>query len=295
MQDEVGVLEKSRGVAAGLMQPAWLPPIWIGSLLLLGFGPTLLKMGGTWFNDSLNMEHGPLVAPVAAYMVWQKWDKLKQIPAAPTAWGLVLVFLGVFQSVVAKAMQGLWGSEIGFLFCLAGCILTFRGAVTLRELAHPLVLLLLMIAPPMYFYGSMTLQLQLLASRVAEVSLESLGYSVLREGNILELVGERLSVAEACSGIRSLLALTFMCATYSYFWVPKNRIRVFLMMSVIPIAILCNSGRIVLTGIVSQYNRELAHGVLHATFGYASLIIGAFLILAFHRCLVLIETRRRYA
>jgi exosortase len=295
MQDEVGVLEKSRGVGLGLVQPGWLPAIWIGSLLLVGFGPTLLKMGGTWFNDSLNMEHGPLVAPVAAYMVWQKWDKLKRIPQSPTMWGLVLVFWGVLQSVVSKATQQLWGSEMGFLICLVGCILTLYGFQMVREIAYPLVLLLIMIAPPAYIYERLTLQLQLLASRLAEVFLEFFGYSVLREGNILELVGERLAVAEACSGIRSLMALLFMCATYCYFWVSSNRIRGLLLVAVIPIAIICNSGRIVLTGIVGQYNRELAHGMLHATFGYVSLILGAVLVIGFHRFIGIFERRHRHA
>jgi exosortase len=196
MQDEVGVLEKPRDVGA-LAAPGWLPAIWIGSLLLVGFGPILLRMGGTWFNDSLNMEHGPLVAPVAAYMVWQKWDKLKLIPRSPSMWGLVVVTWGVLQSFISKATQQLWGGETGFLICLVGCILALYGFQMVRELAYPLVLLLIMIAPPAYVYEKLTLQLQLLASRLAEVCLETLGYSVLREGNILELVGERLAVAEA--------------------------------------------------------------------------------------------------
>jgi exosortase len=294
MPDEVGVLEKSRGVGA-LVQPGWLPAIWIGCLLLVGFGPTLLRMGGTWFNDSLNMEHGTLVVPVAAYMVWHKWDTLRRIPRAPTTWGLVLVFWGVLQSFVSKATQQLWGSEMGFLICLVGCILALYGFRMVRELAYPLALLLIMIAPPAYIYERLTLQLQLLASRLAEVSLETLGYSVLREGNILELVGERLAVAEACSGIRSLMALLFLCATYSYFWVSQNRIRGLLLVAVIPIAIICNSGRIVLTGVVGQYNRELAHGMLHATFGYVSLILGAILVVAFHRCIGIFERRYRHA
>jgi exosortase len=294
MENEAGVLEKPRGVGA-LALPAWLPAIWIGSLLLVGFGPILLRMGGTWFNDSLNMEHGPLVAPVAAYMVWQKWDILKRIPRSPTMWGLVLVFWGVLQSFISKATQQLWGSETGFLICLVGCIMALYGFQMVRELAYPLVLLLIMIAPPAYVYEKLTLQLQLLASRLAEVCLETLGYSVLREGNILELVGERLAVAEACSGIRSLMALLFLCGTYSYFWVSRNRIRALLLVAVIPIAIICNAGRIVLTGIVGQYNRELAHGMLHATFGYVSLILGAVLVIAFHRGIGIFERKYRHA
>ena len=131
-----------------------------------------------------------------------------------------------------------------------------------------------MIAPPSFINERVTLQLQLMASRLGEVSLEALGFSVLREGNILEMVGEKLAVAEACSGIRSLMALIFLAVVYNFFFVPQKKFRVILLASVIPIAILCNAGRIVATGVVGQYNRELAHGMLHATFGYFGLALG---------------------
>jgi exosortase len=140
-----------------------------------------------------------------------------------------------------------------------------------------------MIAPPTFIYERITLPLQMLASRLGEVSLEAAGYSVLREGNILELVGERLAVEEACSGIRSLVALFFLCLIYCYFFVPRKSIRAILLLSAIPIAIVTNAGRIFATGVLGQYDRELAHGVLHPALGHASLISAAVLCVLLHR------------
>src|SRR4029077_1514004 len=87
-----------------------------------------------------------------------------------------------------------------------------------RELAFPLLLLLFMIPIPSVIYNQITFPLQLFASRVAEFVLGVIGIPVLRDGNILELASQRLSVAEACSGIRSLLSLTFLSVVYAYFF-----------------------------------------------------------------------------
>ena len=114
-----------------------------------------------------------------------------------------------------------------------------------------------MVAPPTFMFARLTLSLQLLASRLGEACLETLGYSVLREGNILELVGIKLSVEEACSGIRSLMAIIFMCVLYNYFFVEGRSMKALILVMAIPIAILGNAVRIVATGIASQYNPAL--------------------------------------
>jgi exosortase len=142
-----------------------------------------------------------------------------------------------------------------------------------RELVYPLCTLVLMIAPPVMIYDRLTLDLQLLASRLGESSLEALGYSVMREGNILELVGTKLSVEEACSGIRSLFSILFMCTLYNFFFVSGARLKAIILVMAIPIAILGNAGRILATGIASQYNRDLIQGVSHETFGYISVVV----------------------
>src|SRR6266849_9972062 len=130
-----------------------------------------------------------------------------------------------------------------------------------------------MTAPPSCVYESLTLSLQLLASRLGEVCLEALGYSVVREGNILELVGMKLSVVEACSGIRSLLSILFMCTLYDYFFVRGSLMRTLILVMAAPVAILGNAGRIVATGMASQHNPELIHGAAHDAFGYVSIVV----------------------
>jgi exosortase len=121
---------------------------------------------------------------------------------------------------------------------------------------------------PGFVLERVTLPLQFLASSLAEHSLEWLSYSVLREGNILHLPGLTLSVAEACSGLRSLLALTFMAQAYVYLFDERPWMRAVIAACVIPIAVFANSIRIVMSAVAGSYHKEWAEGQFHASTGW---------------------------
>jgi exosortase len=261
----------------------------VGILLITAFWPILVSMYGSWFDEHAYMEHGILVIPAAAYMVWTNRSKLNQIPPQPSAWGVLLLLIGAMQAILGIAAHWTWVSRTAFLVSLVGSIMALHGLRMVRELAYPLCTLILMIAPPTFVYENLTLSLQLLASRLGEISLEALGYSVVREGNILELVGTKLSVEEACSGIRSLLSILFMCTLYDYFFVRGNLMRTMILVMAVPVAILGNAARILATGIASQYNRELIHGAAHETFGYVSVVIAGVGCIVLHLVMLRIQ------
>jgi exosortase len=254
----------------------------LGVLLLIAFWPILVGIYGTWFNPDTFMEHGILVIPAAAYMAWTKKDKLKTIPRRPSGWGVLLLLGGALQALFALVAQWIWVGRMAFLVSLVGYIATVFGWRIVRELTYPLCTLILMIAPPSFIFARLTLSLQLLASRLGELALEALGYSVLREGNILEMVGIKLSVEEACSGIRSLLAIFFMCVLYNYFFVQGRSMKTLLVLMAIPIAILGNAVRIVATGVAGQYNPALVSGATHEAFGYVTVVAAALGVVALH-------------
>jgi exosortase len=284
--EKTAVLVKASPKDATHLQGAWILGGWLALLLGVAYLHTLQGVAGSWFDEAINMEHGIFVPFAAAYMVWMKQDELKRLPLVPSWLGVGAVLGATLLFFLSTVAQWVWVGRVSFLAGLVGCIWAVCGFQFLRHLAYPLCTLVLMIAPPSFVIERVTLQLQLLASRLGEVSLEALGFSVLREGNILEMVGEKLAVAEACSGIRSLMALIFLAVVYNFFFVTQKRIRLILLASVIPIAILCNAGRIVATGVVGQYDRALAHGMLHATFGYFGLALGAILLFGLHRLLI---------
>jgi exosortase len=153
-----------------------------------------------------------------------------------------------------------------------------------------LFLLLFMIRIPAIVYTQITFPLQLLASSLAELTLGILGIPVLREGNVLELPSQKLSVVEACSGIRSLLSLSFVSLVYGYFFEKKTGLRVVLFLATVPIAIAANALRVTVTGVLSEYKREWAEGAFHAAEGWVIFMIALVLLVGFHRGLGSVNT-----
>ena len=250
--------------------------------LVIGFWPILVGMYGSWFDPGAYMEHGILVIPAAAYMVWTKWDQLKTVPLRPSAWGFALVICGALQAGLGELAHWVWVSRVSFLVSLVGCMVLLYGWKMIQETVYPLCTLLLMIAPPTFLLARLTLSLQLLASRLGEFCLEMFGYSVFREGNVLEMVGIKLSVEEACSGIRSLMAILFMAVLYNYFFVKGKSMKSLILLFSVPIAILGNAARIVATGIAGQYDPSLAGGAAHETMGYVSVAVAALGCMGMH-------------
>ncbi|MDL5050779.1 exosortase/archaeosortase family protein [Oscillatoria amoena NRMC-F 0135] len=177
--------------------------------VLAANAPVVAGLGKTWWISYSEMGHGFLAPPLALYIAWLKKDHLRELPVAGAPAGLFLTISAMLLILVSHLAQWIFFSQIGLWLLLVGAIWYLLGWQWLKALRFSIFLLALAIPPPSFLYTRVTFEMQLLASRMGELGLEGLGYSVLREGNILHLPGERLSVAEACSGIRSLVTLVF--------------------------------------------------------------------------------------
>ena len=175
--------------------------------------------------------------------------------------------------------------RFAFLLTLVGIVWLLGGTLILKKMAFPLVLLFFMIPIPVILYNRITFPLQILASKLAAGALSILGVPVMREGNILELPSQRLSVVEACSGIRSLLSLTFLSLVYGYFFEKRKWIRWALFLATIPIAIVANGSRVTFTGILSQVKPEYAEGFFHESTGWVIFMVALFILVLFHQAI----------
>jgi exosortase len=160
---------------------------------------------------------------------------------------------------------------------------TLGGTLLLRKLAFPLFLLFFMVPIPAVIYNRITFPLQLLASRLADDALTIMQVPVIREGNVLELPNQKLNVVEACSGIRSLLSLTFLSLVYGYFFERKTWVRAVLFFSTIPIAIVANGSRVTLTALFTQIKAELAEGFFHEAQGWVIFMIALIILIVWHQ------------
>ena len=273
----------------------WAKIAWFGALVAACYGPVIAALFRQWGNDE-DMGHGFFVPVVAGYIVWQRRDELLAITPKPNWRGLLVVIFGAVQMTVAALGAELFSSRTAMLITLVGIVWTLGGNEILRKLAFPLFLLLFMIPIPGVVYNQLTFPLQILASKLADGALTLLGVPVLREGNILDLANQRLSVVEACSGIRSLLSLTFLSLVYGYFFEKRRWVRAVLFFSTIPIAIVANGSRVTLTGLLSEIKPELAEGFFHESTGWVIFMIALGILVIFHQLVVrtarFVESRR---
>jgi exosortase len=261
---------------------SWIAIAWFGALLIIAYYPILKHLVEQWSYDP-DVGHGFFVPLVAGYIAWTRRDRLMALEWKPAWWGLALMALGAVQAYIGLLGAELFLQRTAFLETLVGLLLVLGGTALLRELAFPLLLLPFMIPIPGVVYNQITFPLQLFASRVAETLLGTLfNVPVLREGNVLVLASQTLSVAEACSGIRSLLSLSFLSLVYGYFFESRVWLRVALFIGVLPIAILANAGRVTITGLLSERDPELARGFFHELEGFVIFAIAFAMLFILH-------------
>ncbi len=264
---------------------SWTSVAWFGALLLVCYGPVLLALVKNWYIDP-DMGHAFFVPAIAAYIAWQKWPETTGLKAAPNWWGLALVLYGALQFYIGTLGAENFLSRTSFVITLTGIVLLLGGREYVRIFAFPLFLLIFMIPIPAILYNRITFPLQILATEAADAALGLMGYPVLREGNILELPSQRLDVVEACSGIRSLLSLTFLSLVYGYFFEKKAWIRTVLFLSTIPIAIVANAARVTMTGMLSEIRPDLAEGFFHEFQGWVIFMIALAIMVGVHQILI---------
>ncbi len=233
-----------------------------------------------WATDD-NYSHGFLVIPVALFLAWERRDALAAAPSRPSPLGL-LVILGSLLLLGAGTLGAeMFLTRVAIVGVLVGAVLFVLGWTHLRLLAFPLAFLLLMIPLPALLFNQVALPLQLLASKVGEAGLETFGVPVLREGNVMILANTTLEVAEACSGIRSLVSLLTLGVVYAYFMDSRPWVRWLLTLATIPIAVLTNGLRVAGTGLAAhRYGPEAAQGFLHGFSGWLVFVVALALLFA---------------
>jgi len=246
-----------------------------------------------WIIDD-NYSHGFLIVPIALYFVWERRQKLKEAGRGSSYWGFAVVL-----GSMAVLLAGMLGSElfltrVSMLGTIAGIILYLFGWNYLKILALPIAFLLLMIPIPTILFNQIAFPLQLLASRVGETALLLAGVPVLREGNVIHLASTSLEVAEACSGIRSLISLLTLGIVYGYFTDSRVWVRVVLALGTIPIAIAANGIRVAGTGIAAHYyGAQAAEGFFHSFSGWIIFVAAFILMFILYRILCLLAPKRR--
>ena len=266
-------------------------------LMLIGwlYVPILVPLVRQWWIDP-NFSHGFFVPLFSGFVVWQKRLQLASIPRVPSSWGLAVILVAVFTLVLGVFGAELFFSRVSLLMLIGGLVIFFLGWQMLRAILFPLLFLILMIPIPAIILNQITLPLQILASKLAAWSLPLCGVPVLREGNIINLPAMPLEVADACSGIRSLLSLTTLAVMYGFLLETRIWLRITIALASIPIAVAANGFRIFGTGLLVQYwDPEKAEGFFHQFSGWLIFVVSLLLLFALHWCVKSFLDRREAA
>src|ERR1700733_16164166 len=259
----------------------WTTIAWVSILLAVCYAPILAALVRQW-NDDPDMGHGFFVPVIAAAIAWHKRDQIAGKLPKPNWWGLAIMVWAGFQLYIATLGAELFLARTSLVISIIGAVILLGGTAYARVFAFPLFLLFFMVPIPAVIYNQLTFPMQQIASSFAENLISWTQIPVVREGNILILPSQTLNVVEACSGIRSLLTLTFFSLVYGYVFEKRGWARVVLFLSTIPITIVANAGRVALTGVVSQFNPDLAEGWFHEAQGMVIFVIALAILIGLH-------------
>lgn len=265
-----------------------------GSLLWL-YLPTLSSLVAQWWNDA-NFSHGFFVPLFAAFVIWQERARLERMAAHPSWWGAFFLALGLGVLVLGQLGAELFLSRFSLLLVLAGLTILFAGWRFFRAVSFPLACLVMMIPIPAILFNQITFPLQIAASKLACALLPWLQVPCLREGNIIILPAMQLEVADACSGIRSLMSLATLAVIYGYLMERRSWVRVLLGLASIPVAVAANGLRVVGTGLLVQYwDPDKAQGFFHEFQGWLMFVASLGMLYGLHGVFRMLWPERRAA
>jgi len=234
---------------------------------------TLVVLVHRWYYEPDNT-YGFFVPLVSLYLIWRNRSALRSIEPRPNAWASLIIAAALVGQLLGMVADIGYLQGVSLIGLLIGIVILLGGKKLFRATAFPILYLWLMIPLPGAVHSFVAGPLQGLASYCSATILEMLGIPVFREGNVFRLAGISLEVAEACSGLRSLVGLLSMGILLGYLTTERLWERVFLAVSTVPIAVAANILRVAGTGIVYEYvGAKYGQGFYH---GFSAWLIFVF-------------------
>lgn len=262
--------------------PRFLAPILLILTLMALYGSVIISLVTQWLEDP-DYSHGFLVPLFAGWMLWRCRAQLRETSRKPSWWGLPIIVAAMGLLILGTLGSENYLSRVSLLIVAAGLVINFCGWRCFRAGVFAWLVLFLMMPLPAIVFNRIVLPLQFFSSGLASGFMDLCGIPVYREGNIIYLPSITLEVAQACSGIRSLMAMLTLAVAYGYLLEQKPWRRVVLIFGAVPIAVLANSIRIMTSGVLGQYwGREKAEGFFHFFSGLVIFTFGFLLFWILH-------------
>lgn len=239
------------------------------------YGTIVVNLVREWIG-SADASYGLVLAAVALGVAWNRRSAVATAAAKsprPGPLGLIILLVGLLLYLVGQLAADVFLTRVSLLCVMAGALGFVAGFAALRATAAPLIFLLIAIPLPALVVNTVTLPLQLVASRIAESTLMLASVSVFREGNLLTLPSSTLEVAEACSGLRSAISLSAIAVVLAWSLDRGMLRRVALVASAVPVAVVLNGFRIAATGLaVEEWGPAAGKGAWHELTGWITFV-----------------------
>jgi len=258
----------------------WVAACFVVIAFLWSYWRGLAELWDTW-QRSDEYSSGLLVPFLALYILWSRRDNLARCKIRPCLWG-VLAFAGA-QIVRCFGLAFVFGSaeNLAIALTIAAIVLLLFGWQVFRKVSTTLLFLCLMLPWPNRIQAAVTLPLQRWATSSAVFCLETMGYNVAQEGNVIHIGDASVAVAEACNGLRMVTAF-FVISGLVVLLVKRawwEKLIVFA--SSLPIALLCNTTRLAITALAfTVVSGEYWEKVFHDFGGYAMMPLALAIVVA---------------
>ncbi|MFP3936691.1 MAG: exosortase/archaeosortase family protein [Phycisphaerae bacterium] len=238
-------------------------------LLVVLHWSRLVELVGVWYNEP-NWSHGFLIPLFSAFLIYSRRDEVLSAPRKVCLWGLPLMIVALLiEAAAIFPIRNTWIYWLAMVLLVFSTVLYLGGTRIIRVTALPILYFVLAIPIPNLLYERIALPLQNLAARASALLLRALGTEISVRASQLEVISTEgnwypLTVAEACSGVRSLLAYVALGVAWAYLTDRPIWQRVVLVLAAVPIAIVTNMARVTITcGMYAIDRPELGTKFMH--------------------------------
>jgi exosortase len=258
----------------------WLAAFLVVVAFLWSYWPGIVELWSVW-QRSDEYSSGLLVPFLAAYILWSRRDDLLEYKLRPCLWA-ICVFMAA-QAIRIFGQAFMYGSaeNLSIALTIAALVLLLFGWQLFKRVLPLLLFLCLMLPWPNGIQSAFTLPLQRWATSSAVFCLETLGYQVTQEGNVINIGSASVAVAEACNGLRMVTAFFVISGLVVLLIKRAWWEKLIVFVSSLPIALLCNTTRLAITALAfTVVSGEYWEKVFHDFGGYAMMPLALAIVIA---------------
>lgn len=267
-------------------------PLFLIGLSFIFYWPVFTDLVSDWYYDQ-NFSHGFLIAPVAIFLFYKASEKFEKHNRKPLI-GLAIIGTAMILLIFGTAGAEYFTSRFSYIVFLTGVGIFYLGWPNFKRAWFPFFFLLFMIPIPNIIYTTLTIPMQLFASKMTISLLHVISVPSDLNGNIIFLPGYPLEVSEACSGLRSLFSLLTLSVLIGYSTLKEFWPSAILLALTFPIAVAANIFRVFITAVLAYtVSPGIAEGFLHSFSGLMVFLVALIMILAAKGVICWVDSRYR--